>query len=137
MKTQSLFEIAIEAIATVILIALLGLLTVLVYMLLSLLNPESAQVTYLPILGATEKNLAIAKATLSDTTTAFSPVKPAPNLEEKQQVECPENIAEVSTKSKTDYRKLTLKELRPLARDLNIPSWQKLKKPELISALNV
>ncbi len=137
MKTQSLIEIAIEAIATVSLIGLLGLLTVLVYMLLSLLNTESAQVTYLPILEATEKNLAIAKATLPDTTTALSPVKLAPNLEEEQQVDNPETIAEVSTKSKTDYRKLTLKELRPLARELNIPSWQKLKKNELISALNV
>jgi len=136
MKTQSLIEIAIEAIATVSLIALLGLLTVLVYVLLSLLNPATTPVHHLPISGATEKHLAIAKATLP-ATTALSPVKVAPNLEEEQQVDRPETIAEVSTKSKTDYRKLTLKELRPLARDLNIPSWQKLKKNELISALNV
>ena len=136
MKTQSLFEIAIEAIATVSLIALLGLLTVLVYVLLSLLNPATTPVSQLPIPKATEKNLAIAKATLPDTT-ALSPVKLAPNLEEDQQIDNSETIAEVSTKSKTDYRKLTLKELRPLARDLNIPSWQKLKKNELISALNV
>ena len=136
MKTQSLFEIAIEAIATVTLIALLGLLTVLVYVLLSLLNPATTPVPHLPISEATEKHLAIAKATLA-ATTALSPVKLAPNLEEDQQIDNSETIAKVSTKSKTDYKKLTLKELRPLARERNIPSWQKLKKPELISALNV
>ena len=111
-------------------------MTVLVYVLLSLLNPATTPVPQLLILEATEKNLAISKATLP-ATTALSSAKLAPNLEEEKQIDNSEIIAEVSTKSKIDYRKLTLKELRPLARELNIPSWQKLKKPELISALNV
>jgi len=135
MKTPSIFEIAIEAIVTITLIALLGLLTVLIYALLSFLNPETTQsvlVSQIPIHEVTKKNLTAINPALPATTFAPLSAKSAPKLKEEK----PEIIVEVDIKL-IDYRKMTVLELRPLARERKITNWKKLKKQELITALNV
>jgi hypothetical protein len=135
MKTPSIFEIAIEAIVTITLIALLGLLTVLIYALLSFLNPETTQsvlVSQTPIPEVTKKNLTAITPVLPATTFAPLSAKSAPKLKEEK----PETIVEVDIKP-IDYRKMTVLELRPLARERKITNWKKLKKQELITALNV
>ena len=134
METPSIFEIAIEAIVTVSLIALLGLLTVLIYALLSFLNPETTQsvlVSQIPIHEVTKKNLTAINPVLPATTFALISAKSAPKLKEDK----PEIIVEVDIKLIT-YRKMTVLELRPLARERKITNWKKLKKQELITALN-
>lgn len=139
MKTPSIFEIAIEAIVTISLIALLGLLTVLIYALLSFLNPETTQsvlVSQTPIHEVTKKNLTAITPVLPATTFALLSAKPAPKLEAELKEEKPEIIVEVDIKL-IDYRKMTVPELRPLARERKITNWKKLKKQELITALNV
>ncbi len=135
MKTPSIFEIAIEAIVTITLIALLGLLIVLIYALLSFLNPETTQsvlVSQTPIHEVTKKNLTAINPALPVTTFAPLSAKSAPKLKEEK----PEIIVEVDIKP-IDYRKMTVPELRPLARERKITNWKKLKKQELITALNV
>ena len=135
MKTPSIFEIAIEAIVTITLIALLGFLTVLIYALLSFLNPETTQsvlVSQIPIHEVTKKNLTAINPALPATTFAPLSAKSAPKLKEEK----PEIIVEVDIKL-IDYRKMTVLELRPLARERKITNWKKLKKQELITALNV
>ncbi len=134
MKTPSIFEIAIEAIVTVSLIALLGLLTVLIYALLSFLNPETTQsvlVSQIPIHEVTKKNLIAINPALPVKTFALISAKSAPKLKEEK----PEIIVEVDIKL-INYRKMTVLELRPLARERKITNWKKLKKQELITALN-
>ena len=135
MKTPSIFEIAIEAIVTISLIALLGLLTVLIYALLSFLNPETTQsvlVSQTPTHEVTKKNLTAINPVLPATTFAPLSAKSAPKLKEEK----PEIIVEVDIKL-IDYRKMTVLELRPLARERKITNWKKLKKQELITALSV
>jgi hypothetical protein len=108
MKTQSLFEIAIEAFITISLIALLGLLTALTYTLLS----------FLP---------------LQDQSTGFASILPsakaAPKLEPVIAERDTEILANFPIKPLT---KMTVQELRPLAKDRKIPNWRKLKKKELL-----
>jgi len=135
MKTQTLSDIAIKAIVTISLIALLGLLTALVYALLSFLSPASPT----PQIHAPQiiaKNPTATMSTLAATTFALSSVKPAPKLEIEPNDENPKLIPEISTKLNKDYRKYTLKELRPLAKERNISNWKTLKKNELITAIS-
>ncbi len=131
MKTQPLIEIAIEAIVTISLIALLGLVTALTYALLSFLGTEP-----------TPQSLPTSQMSTSETTvkhlTATNPLpakvslisaKVAPKLKSVTKEATPEIIAEVTTKP---LMKMTVQELRPLARERKIPNWRKLKKKELI-----
>jgi hypothetical protein len=135
MKTQTFSEIAIEAIVTISLIALLGLLTALVYALLTLLSPATPTPQF-QAPQTTAKNPTATKPTSAATTFALSSVKTAPKLEAETKEESPQLIPEVATNPKTDYRKFTLKELRPLAKDRNILNWKTLKKNELITAIS-
>lgn len=124
MKTKSFFAIAIEALVTVSLIALLGLLTALVYALLSFLSPATAtQAATAPqMTEPTAQPLTSAKPALASTIYALPEAKEAPKLE---------------TEPMTDkYAKMTTRELRPLARDRKIAKWNKLNKQELIAALS-
>jgi hypothetical protein len=135
MKTQTFSEIAIEAIVTISLIALLGLLTALVYALLTLLSPATPTPQF-QAPQTTAKHLPTTSPELSTTTMSLSSVKTAPKLEAETKEESPQLIPEVATNPKTDYRKFTLKELRPLAKDRNILNWKTLKKNELITAIS-
>lgn len=131
MKTQSLTKTAIEAIITISLIALLGLLTALIYALLSLLGTEPTNqfllTSQIEVPETTVQKLATIKARL-ETTAALPSAKAAPALELVQEANT-EIIASATTKPLT---KMTVQELRPLARERKIPNWQKLKKKELL-----
>jgi hypothetical protein len=134
MKTQSLIEIATEAIVTISLIALLGLLTALTYALLSFLGTELTDQSLLltsqgQIPEATVKNLTATNPLLPDATEALPSAKAAPNLKAVVKEAKTEIIAEVATKTLTE---MTVQELRPLAKERKIPNWRKLKKKELI-----
>lgn len=109
MKTQKLFAIAVEAIATISLIALLALVIALTYALLYFLSPDPVTTPVLP--SAAIHILAPAKATQS--TEVLSTI-----------VELP------------DYSAMTSRTLRAMARDHKIPKWNKLNKQELIAALS-
>jgi hypothetical protein len=133
MKTQSLIEIATEAIVTISLIALLGLLTALTYALLSFLGTEPTDQSLLTSQGqipeATVKNLTATNSVLPDATEALPSAKAAPKLKAVLKEAKIEIIAEVATKP---FTKMTVQELRPLAKERKIPNWRKLKKKELI-----
>ncbi|NUN67027.1 hypothetical protein HCU40_20795 (plasmid) [Pseudanabaena biceps] len=132
MKTQSLLAIATEAIVTISLIALLGLVTALTYALLSFLGteptPQSLPTSQMPTSEATVKHLT-ATNPLPATTVALISAKAAPKLKSATKEANPEIIAEIPTKPLT---KMTVQELRPLARERKIPNWRKLKKKELL-----
>lgn len=137
MKTPSIFAIAIEALVTVSLIALLGLLTALIYALLSFLSAEPTTESFLPQIPTdvtTAKTFTVTETLLPATTLALSSAKAAPKLEVLEQDEQPEIIAETATKP---ISKMTVQELRPLARERKIHNWRTLKKKELIYHLNV
>jgi hypothetical protein len=123
MKTQSLIEIATEAIVTISLIALLGLLTALTYALLSFLGTELTDQSLLltsqgQIPEATVKNLTATNPLLPDATEALPSAKAAPNLKAVVKEAKTEIIAEVATKTLTE---MTVQELRPLAKERKIP----------------
>ncbi|MBD2190017.1 Rho termination factor N-terminal domain-containing protein [Pseudanabaena mucicola] len=133
MKPPTIFKIAVEALITVSLIALLGLLTALTYALLSFL---SAEPTPQPLLTSqretpeiTVKHLTATNPELPDATVALSSAKAAPKLKAEVKEAKTEIIASAPTKPLT---KMTVQELRPLARDRKIPNWRKLKKKELL-----
>jgi hypothetical protein len=135
MKTQPLIEIATEAIVTISLIALLGLVTALTYALLSFLGteptPQSLPTSQMPTSETTVKHLT-ATNPLPATTVALISAKAAPKLKSATKEVTPEIIAEIATKPLT---KMTVQELRPIARERKIPNWRKLKKKELLFAL--
>ena len=135
MKTKPLSEIAIEAFITISLIALLGLLTALAYALLSFLGNES---TIQSLLTAQEQTSEVAASHLIASNpvqpiVALPSAKAAPDLELVKEAKI-EIIASASTKPLT---KMTVQELRILAREHKIPNWRKLKKKELIFHLTV
>ena len=137
MKTPSIFAIAIEALVTVSLIALLGLLTALIYALLSFLSAEPTTQSLLPQIPTdvtTAKTFTVTEILLPATTLTLSSAKAAPKLEVLEQDEKPEIIAEETPKP---ISKMTVQELRPLARERKILNWRTLKKKELIYHLNV
>ena len=133
MKPPSIFKIAVEALVTVSLIALLGLLTALTYALLSFLGTEPTDQSLLTSQGqipeATVRNLTATNSVLPDATEALPSAKAAPNLKAVVKEAKTEIIAEVATKTLTE---MTVQELRPLAKERKIPNWRKLKKKELI-----
>ena len=136
MKPPTIFKIAVEALITVSLIALLGLLTALTYALLSFLSAES---TPQPLLTSqietpevTVKHLTATNPELPDATVALSSAKAAPKLKAGVKEAKTEIIASAPTKPLT---KMTVQELRPLARERKIPNWRKLKKKELLLSL--
>ena len=134
MKTQSLIEIATEAIVTISLIALLGLVTALTYALLSFLGneptPQSLLTSQMSTPEATVKHLTATNPL--PATVALISAKAAPKLKSATKESNPEIIAEIATKPLT---KMTVQELRPIARERKIPNWRKLKKKELLFAL--
>lgn len=131
MKTQSLIEIATEAIVTISLIALLGLVTALTYALLSFLGteptPQSLPTSQVSTSETKVKHLTATN--LLPATVALISAKAAPKLKSATKESNPEIIAEIATKPRA---KMTVQELRPLARERKIPNWRKLKKKELI-----
>ena len=133
MKTQSLFEIAIEAVITISLIALLGLLTVLIYVLLSILGNEptaqSLLTSQVQTPEATVKRLIATNPVRTEMTATLASAKAAPKLKAGVNEAKTEIVATVVTKPLT---KMTLPELRPLAKERKIPNWRTLKKKELI-----
>ncbi len=132
MKTPSIFAIAIEALVTVSLIALLGLLTALIYALLSFLSAEPTSQSLLPQIPTdvtTAKTFTVTETLLPATTLALSSAKAAPKLEVLEQDKQPKIVAEAATKP---ISKMTVQELRPLARERKILNWRTLKKKELI-----
>lgn len=138
MKTQSLVKIAIEAFITFSLIAIMGLLIALIYALLSLLGteltPQSLLTSQIETPKTTVSHLLIASnPSLLNTTVALPSAKAAPDLELVKEAKI-EIIASASTKPLT---KMTVQELRILAREHKIPNWRKLKKKELIFHLTV
>ena len=133
MKPPTIFKIAVEALVTVSLIALLGLLTALVYALLSFLGTESTDQSLLTAQmqtpEATVKHLTATKPELPDAMEALPSAKAAPKLKAEVKEAKTEIITEVATKPLT---KMTVQELRPLAKERKIPNWRKLKKKELL-----
>jgi hypothetical protein len=125
MKTKSFFAIAIELFVTVSLVALLGLLIALVYALLSFLTPATAPQA--ATLQLTEAPLELTAATpvLAPTIYALPAAQSAPEI-----------VTETPEETITDYAKMTVKQLKPLARDRKIPNWTKLNKKDLIAALS-
>lgn len=107
---KSILKIAVEAMITVSLIALLSLLIALVYGLLSLLSPSQA---------ATPAQIPTAIHALAPARVARSTAKDAPQL-----LDAPV------------YQAMTTRELRPLAKARKIPRWNKLTKEQLIAALS-
>jgi hypothetical protein len=119
------------------LIALLGLLTALIYALLSFLSAEPTTqsiLSQIPTDVTTAKTFTVTETLLPATTLALSSAKAAPKLEVLEQNEQPKIVAEEATKP---ISKMTVQELRPLARERKIPNWRTLKKKELIYHLNV
>jgi len=134
MKTQPLIEIATEAIVTISLIALLGLVTALTYALLSFLGTEPTP-QLLPTSQMPTSEIPVKHLTATNplpATVALISAKAAPKLQSATKEANPEIIPEVTTKPLT---KMTLQELRPIARERKIPNWRKLKKKELLFAL--
>ena len=131
MKTQSLSEIAIEVVITISLIALLGLLAVLIYALLSLLDPTEQPLATAQgqATKATVNHLIATNAVLPEITATLASAKAAPKLQSAITAGDIENLATVASKP---LAKMTVKELRPLARERKIPNWRKLKKKELV-----
>jgi len=112
-------------------------LTALIYALLSFLSAEPTTQSLLsqtPTDVTTAKTFTVTETLLPATTLALSSAKAAPKLKVLEQDEQPEIIAETATKP---ISKMTVQELRPLARERKIPNWRTLKKKELIYHLNV
>jgi hypothetical protein len=131
MKPTTIFKIAVEVLVTVSLIALLGLLITLVYALLSFLGTEPTNQSVITTQMQTPE--AIVKH-LTATNPLLPTAKAAPKLETvvteaKTETIKTETILAIATKPLT---KMTVQELRPLARERKIPNWRKLKKKELI-----
>ena len=136
MKTQPLAKTAIEAVITISLIALLGLLTGLIYALLSLLGTEPTNQSLLTSQIEAPETTVQKAATIKarpETTAALPSAKAAPSLELVQEAKT-EIIASATTKPLT---KMTVQELRSLARERKIPNWRKLKKKELLLYLTI
>ena len=133
MKPPSIFKIAVEALVTVSLIALLGLLTALTYALLSFLGTEptdqSLLTSQIETPEVTVRNLTATNPLLPDATEALPSAKPAPKLKAVVKEAKTEIMEAVATKPLT---KMTVQELRPLAKERRIPNWRKLKKKELL-----
>ena len=131
MKTQPLAKTAIEAVITISLIAIMGLLTALIYALLSLLGteptPQSLLTSQIEVPETTVQKLATIKAR-PETIAALPSAKAAPVLETVKETK-KETLASATTKP---LSKMTVQELRPLARERKIPNWRKLKKKELL-----
>jgi hypothetical protein len=126
MKPTTIFKIAVEVLVTVSLIALLGLLITLVYALLSFLGTEPTNQSVITTQMQTPE--AIVKH-LTATNPLLPTAKAAPKLETVVTEAKTETIKTIATKPLT---KMTVQELRPLARERKIPNWRKLKKKELI-----
>ena len=131
MKTQTLTKTAIEAVITISLIAIMGLLTALIYALLSLLGteptPQSLLTSQIEVPETTVQQPATIKAR-PETTTALPSAKASPALETFPAVKT-EIIASTTNKP---LSKMTVQELRNLAKESKIPNWRKLKKKELL-----
>ena len=125
MKTQSLTKTAIEAVITISLIAIMGLLTALIYALLSLLGTETAPQF---LLTPQEAVAETAAKNLEVTNPVLSSAKAAPKLE----VAVKKANTEIIASATKPLTKMTVQELRPLARERKIPNWRKLKKKELL-----
>ena len=108
MTTKKLFAIAVEAIAYVSLIALLGLLIALVYGLLMLLSPQAKATDHLPSVGQV--------VIIPPVRAALCAAQDAPEL--------------------VDYAAMNTRQLRKICRDRKIAKWNKLNKSELIAALS-
>ena len=131
MKTQTLTKTAIEAVITISLIAIMGLLTALIYALLSLLGNEPTNQSLLTSQIEAPETRVQKPATIKarpETTAALTSAKAAPTLETVPEVKT-EIIASTTNKP---LSKMTVQELRPLARERKIPRWRKLKKKELL-----
>jgi hypothetical protein len=131
MKTQTLTKTAIEAVITISLIAIMGLLTALIYALLSLLGTEPTNQSLLTSQLEVPETKVQKPATIKarpETTAALPLAKAAPTLKSVPEAKT-EIIASATTKPLT---KMTVQELRPLARERKIPNWRKLKKKELL-----
>jgi hypothetical protein len=115
MKTQSIFAIVVEAILLVSLLALLSLTAAFVYAILWVLAEIETQPPH------TENSEIVAQ------TLALPPTKPEP-----EEIEM---LAEIITEA-IDFTKMTVKQLKRLAKDRNVLNWHNLKKYELICALN-
>ncbi|BBC26579.1 Rho termination factor N-terminal domain-containing protein [Pseudanabaena sp. ABRG5-3] len=134
MKTQTLTKTAIEAVITISLIAIMGLLTALIYALLSLLGTEPTNQSLLTSQIEAPETTVQKPATIKarpETTAALPSAKAAPKLDAVTEAKT-EIIASATTKPLT---KMTVQELRPLARERKIPNWRKLKKKELLLSL--
>lgn len=131
MKTRTLTKTAIEALITISLIAIMGLLTALIYALLSLLGneptPQSLLTSQIEAPETTVQQPATIKAR-PETTVALPSAKVAPTLKAVPEVKT-EIIASTTNKP---LSKMTVQELRSLARERKIPNWRKLKKKELL-----
>ena len=135
MKTQTLTKTAIEAVITISLIAIMGLLTALIYALLSLLGTEPTNQSLLTSQIEVPETTVQKPATIKArpvTIAALPSAKAAPKLEVAVLEANTEIIASATTKPLT---KMTVQELRPLAKERNIPNWRKLKKKELLLSL--
>jgi len=110
---KNILKIAVEAIAILSLIALLGLVAAFAFTLLALLPANASEGTatrYLPTTAI--YTLAAAAKPVQITIDVLSTVVDA-----------------------VDYSKLTIRDLRPMARDRHIPKWNKLNKQALIEAI--
>ena len=108
---KSIFKITVELFITISMIALMALLAALVYALLSLMTPN-ASAYQLP-----------AMTPLISTTVYVIPSK--------------QSAPEITAKDIPDYSKMTVKQLKPMARDRKIANWSRLNKKELVAALSV
>jgi len=111
---KNILKIAVEAIATLSLIALLGLVAAFAFTLLALLPANASEGTatrYLP-------------------PTAIYTLAAAKPLEEIT-IEVLSTVVEA-----VDYSKMTTRDLRPMARDRHVPKWNKLNKQALVEALS-
>ncbi|MFN9868159.1 MAG: Rho termination factor N-terminal domain-containing protein, partial [Pseudanabaena sp.] len=102
----------------------------------ALLSFLSAESTPQPLLTSqretpeiTVKHLTATNPELPDATEALPAAKAAPKLKAGVKEAKTEIIASAPTKPLT---KMTVQELRPLARERKIPNWRKLKKKELL-----
>ena len=107
---KSIFKVTVELFITISMIALMALLAALVYALLSLMTPN-ASAYQLP-----------ATTPLIAATVYVIPVN--------------QSAPETTAKDIPDYSKMTVKQLKPMARDRKIPNWSRLNKKELVAALS-
>ena len=107
---KSIAKITVELLVTISMIALMALLAALVYALLSLMTP-SADAYQLP-----------ATTPLIPSTVYAIPSN--------------QSAPEITAKEIPDYSKMTVKQLKPMARDRKIANWSRLNKKELVAALS-